>query len=99
MRFLIVEFWLSFILNAILFVPGIFEHVDRDDLDFSAIMGGVIQRGEQGGRMYLNIIHIFEFCCQKKKLPYWVTQLLANPVVHTVGQNTTGEIEQVNNPN
>lgn len=89
----------SFILNAILFVPGIFEHVDRDDLDFSAIMGGVIQRGEQGGRMYLNIIHIFEFCCQKKKLSYWVTQLLANPVVHTVGQNTTGEIEQVNNPN
>lgn len=28
---------------------GIFEHVDRDDLDFTAIMGGVIQRGEEGG--------------------------------------------------
>lgn len=89
----------SFILNAILFVTGIFEHVDRDDLDFTAIMGGVIQRGEEGGRMYLNIIHIFDFCCQKNELSYWVTQLLANLVVYNVGRNTTGETKQVNNPN
>ena len=48
--------------------------------------------------MYLNIIHIFDFCCQKKKLSYWVTQLLANLVVYNVGRNTTGETKQVNNP-
>ena len=49
--------------------------------------------------MYLNIIYIFEFCCQKNKLSYWVTQLLANLAVYNVGRNITGETKQVNNPN
>ena len=70
----------SYIINVLLFVPGIFKLVDRNDLDFAAIMGGVIDKGEEGGRMYLKITHIFEFYYQKKTflLAYTITGKLSS---------------------